>query len=217
MLFFKCQYPFIDIYFILLICIIVYKLSKRGKYIENKKLKMLAFLTYIEYNNLTLNKQLMRLKIMTTETTKTTSSKYSEKDVEILMNCYNPDAEESERVQQVQALAEKLGKPVRSVTMKLVSLKRYVKAKPVSKVTGGDAAKKEDLADKLADMLGENSDGHTLNPETMAKTNKTDIVFLIEAISALQKRINEESAPVDEENVDEENVDEENVDEEKSA
>ncbi|NIP32390.1 hypothetical protein GWN26_01130, partial [Candidatus Saccharibacteria bacterium] len=54
----------------------------------------------------------------------------------------------------------------------------YIAKKPASKVTGGEPAKKLELAEKLTQFA-------RVNPETMAKANKTDLVNLIAAFEAL--------------------------------
>lgn len=81
----------------------------------------------------------------------------------------------------VQALAEKLGKTARSVVAKLSREKVY-KAKEYVSKTGAKPVKKDEHADKLADLCGLTE----AEADSLTKANKTALVKILEAMAGLQ-------------------------------
>ena len=81
----------------------------------------------------------------------------------------------------VAALAEKLGKTTRSVIAKL-SREGVYKAKEYVGKTGEKPVKKDDLADKLAAMVGLNEAETT----SLEKVNKTALVKLLAMAEAFK-------------------------------
>ena len=121
---------------------------------------------------------------------------YTPEQVARLQEVYNPSASEVERKQMVRALAAEFDKKENSVIAKLSNMKIYV-AKPtaVSKVTGEETAKKDEIAGNLVNLVesvvpelfeGEKKIAH-LNVETMAKSNKTDIAGMLRAFETVAK------------------------------
>lgn len=111
---------------------------------------------------------------------------YTPDQEKIMLEMYNPESPLEEREAQVKAICKRLGKEIRSVKGKLSSMKVFVRAKPVSKVTGEAPAKKEEIAQQLVTLAGVNGDGKSLNPLSLEKCNKTDLQFLINLITELQ-------------------------------
>lgn len=113
---------------------------------------------------------------------------YTEQNEQMMKGMYLGVRDESEerRDEVVAEIAQILGKNDRSVRAKLSRMDVYVAKTPKSKVTGDLPAKKLELAEKLAEVSGAN-----INPETVAKANKTDLVRLIEAFQALQPEAEE--------------------------
>jgi len=100
------------------------------------------------------------------------------------------DEDEETRDAMVEELAAKYGKMVRSIRAKLSREGVYVSKKVVSKVTGEDPAKKEELAKRLVEVSG-------LNLVSAEKLNKTDLVALIRAFeSAGSDEESDEAEPV---------------------
>jgi len=100
------------------------------------------------------------------------------------------DEDEETRDAMVEELAAKYGKMVRSIRAKLSREGVYVSKKVVSKVTGEDPAKKEELAKRLVEVSG-------LNLVWAEKLNKTDLVALIRAFeSAGSDEESDEAEPV---------------------
>jgi hypothetical protein len=83
---------------------------------------------------------------------------------------------EDRRNEVVEEIAAMFNKSPRSVRAKLSRMQIYVAKKPVSKVTDGEPAKKEELAARLVKVSG-------LNLVSAEKLNKTDLVKLIGAFT----------------------------------
>ena len=105
----------------------------------------------------------------------TKTANYTDAQIAIMTERYTAETTEEGRKRVVLELADEFGKSDRSIRSKLVSLKVYQKKATISKVTGGEAMKKDAMAQKLADVTGLN-----LNVESVAKMNKTDIQKLID-------------------------------------
>ena len=121
---------------------------------------------------------------------------YTPEQVARLQEVYNPSASEVERKAMVASLAAEFDKKENSVIAKLSNMKIYV-AKPtaVSKVTGEETAKKDEIAGNLVNLVesvvpelfeGEKKIAR-LNVETMAKSNKTDIAGMLRAFETVAK------------------------------
>jgi hypothetical protein len=79
---------------------------------------------------------------------------------------------EAKRAEIVAEIAAMFNKSPASVRAKLSRMQIYIPKVAVSKVTGGEAAKKDELAAKLVKVSG-------LNLISAEKLNKTDLVALI--------------------------------------
>ena len=75
----------------------------------------------------------------------------------------------------VDAIAEDLGKSVKSVIAKLVTLKVYQKAKPKTK-SGEPTIRKSDLVSKINDHYG-------FNMPSLVKATKTDLQNLVDNLN----------------------------------
>lgn len=111
---------------------------------------------------------------------------YTPEQTELMVGMYLGVRDESEarRDEVVNEICDILGKQPRSVRAKLAretvnGEAVYIAKQVVSKVTGDSPAKKLELAETLRKVSGAN-----INPETVAKANKTDIVRLIEAFNS---------------------------------
>lgn len=113
--------------------------------------------------------------------TKSKAENYTDSQTAEMVDAYTGAETTEARQAVVEHLAAKMGKSIRSIRSKLVAEKVYVKAAPVSKVTGAEPAKKEALAEKLVKAVGLTS----ASVESVAKMNKTDIVAISEFIEKL--------------------------------
>ena len=106
---------------------------------------------------------------------------YTDAQVKTMHEKYDPTASQEVRDAVVDALAIEFGKNKRSIRSKLVNEKIFVKKASVSKVTGGEAMKKDAMASNLVAVSGVNTDSEGKethpNAESIAKMNKTDIQF----------------------------------------
>lgn len=93
---------------------------------------------------------------------------------------YDPDATEDEREQQMQDLADKLGKSVRSIRAKLVREKLYVK-KVYKTKTDTKAETKETIVSEIAQTLGVDADTSLSGLE---KATKNCLILLRGTIAA---------------------------------
>jgi hypothetical protein len=112
---------------------------------------------------------------------------YTVAQVERMTEVYRPTATESERKVQVTTLATEFDKKPNSIIAKLVNMDLYVrKPKTVSAVTGMEAQKKDALADRVSEIIEENFERPEkvapINPDTLAKANKTDLALLIRVL-----------------------------------
>lgn len=113
---------------------------------------------------------------------------YTAAQVQIMRDRYNPEASQEARDLVVKELADEFGKGIRSIRSKLVNEKLYVKKAAVSKVTGGEAAKKDEMSEKLVSLVGAVMVGDKekrLNADSVAKMNKTDIQIFSTLITSL--------------------------------
>jgi len=86
-----------------------------------------------------------------------------------------------ERKARVEEIASQLGKKPRSVVAKLSREGVYIPQEKVSKVTGEKPATKLELAETLVSMSPELE---KVNPENVAKMNKTDIQAFLDAFTS---------------------------------
>ena len=91
---------------------------------------------------------------------------------------------EDRRNEVVEEIAAMFNKSPRSVRAKLSRMDLYIPKVAVSKVTGGEAAKKDALAARLVEITG-------LNLVSAEKLNKTDLVALIAFAKAAVDAANE--------------------------
>ena len=128
---------------------------------------------------------------------------YSDADVAILRERYGAVREESEEVRSnvVNELAAELGKKRGSIIAKLSNMDIYVAKVKVSKVTGGEAIKKVDLAKRMVELIESQVDyaekQPRLNFETLAKANKTDLSGIERAFQVMAARIHRLENPVE--------------------
>jgi predicted transcriptional regulator len=103
---------------------------------------------------------------------------YTPEQTELMVGMYVGVRDESEarRAEVVAEIAEMLGKNERSVRAKLSREGVYVAKAVVSKVTKGEPAKKLELAEQIATFVAK------VNPETLAKAGKTDLVAILAAV-----------------------------------
>lgn len=109
---------------------------------------------------------------------------YTDSQVKEMVDTYTAETTQAGRDRVVDALAASMGKHVRSIRAKLVSLKVYQKVVKASTVTGKPAIKKDQMAENLAELMG-----IFLNTESVAKMNKTDIRNIGDEVERLQKQI----------------------------
>ena len=111
--------------------------------------------------------------------TQAKATNYSAQDVETLTAGYDGTASDEQRKEQVDVLAETLGKSAQSIRMKLTNLGLYVKPETV-KASKAKAATREQMVESFANMLG-------VDPEIklrgLEKANKTTIAFLIQTFN----------------------------------
>ena len=111
---------------------------------------------------------------------------YTPEQTELMAGMYKGvmDADEDRRNEVVEEIADLFNKSVRSVRAKLSRMDLYIPKVAVSKVTGGEAAKKDALAARLVEITG-------LNLVSAEKLNKTDLVALIAFAKAAVDAANE--------------------------
>lgn len=81
----------------------------------------------------------------------------------------------------IAEMAKTYGKPVRSIRSKLVNEKVYIAKQAKSKVTGEVPEKKEVMAQRIVDAVGQVTIGDrtvSLNADSLAKANKSDLAIL---------------------------------------
>jgi len=103
---------------------------------------------------------------------------YTDEMVARMKEAYDPSATAEDRKVTVEALADELKKPVKSIVAKLANMKIYVKAERTDK-TGAEIVKKEDLATEIGETLNMTEADAT----SMAKANKTALKVILEAIT----------------------------------
>ena len=91
------------------------------------------------------------------------------------------DTTDERRAEMVRELADRFGKSDRSIRQKLVREGVYVAKSATSKVTGEAPAKKMELAERLISLSPALA---RVNPENVAKMNKTDIMAFIAAFES---------------------------------
>ena len=87
----------------------------------------------------------------------------------------------------VESLAAEFDKKPNSIIAKLSNMDIYVsKVKAVSAVTGMMAQKKDAMAERVSELIEANYERPDkvgpINPETLAKSNKTDLALLIRVL-----------------------------------
>lgn len=105
---------------------------------------------------------------------------YTEAQTAELRKAYQGASNDAERANIVQTFADKFHKAPRSIVAKLSREGVYQKPQKVSKTTGGKVAKKEELAEELAELA--RTFGVVL--VSAEKLNKTDQVALIQYFKA---------------------------------
>jgi hypothetical protein len=107
---------------------------------------------------------------------------YTDEQTAIMADMYTAVRGDSEarRDEVVEEIATMFNKSPRSVRAKLSRMQIYIAKKPVSKVTDGEPAKKEELAARLVEVSG-------LNLVSAEKLNKTDLVALIKFAEAAKE------------------------------
>ena len=97
-----------------------------------------------------------------------------------LVEAYTAGESDAERLDILKALEIETGRQVKSIRAKLVSLGVYIKASPVSKVTGGKPETKETIVSGIARLL-------SVTPSTLASLDnatKKALVALRDSIKA---------------------------------
>jgi hypothetical protein len=103
---------------------------------------------------------------------------YTPEQAAELVEAYAKGKTDADRVEILEQLSAKTGRPVKSIRAKLVSLGAYVKVKPVSKVTGDKPETKETIVSGIARLLdvGPDTFGSLENATKKALCNLRDSI-----------------------------------------